>query len=219
MATIETRVNIHDTVYTAATRHAFIRSIRDGSVDLSSFKRWLSQDYIFVRKFVPFVASVLVKACKESDDESDMEVILAGLASLNDEISWFKNEAAKWDVKLSEITPLKTNQNYCRFLESLMQPDVSYAVAMTAFWAIEAVYQVSFAHCLEADAKTPSELKEACERWGSEGFGKYCESLQKIADRSISKGSQDVQNIAEAMLLQVLELEVEFWNMSEGQMT
>uniref|UniRef100_A0A803N6N8 Thiaminase-2/PQQC domain-containing protein n=2 Tax=Chenopodium quinoa TaxID=63459 RepID=A0A803N6N8_CHEQI len=176
------------------------------------------QDYIFVRKFVPFVASVLVKACKESDDESDMEVILAGLASLNDEISWFKNEAAKWDVQLSEITPLKTNQDYCRFLESLMQPDVSYAVAMTAFWAIEAVYQVSFAHCLEADAKTPSELKEACERWGSEGFGKYCESLQKIADRCVSKGSQDVQNKAEAMLLQVLELEVEFWNMSEGQM-
>lgn len=216
MTTIETLVNKHCSVYKAAIRHAFISSIRNGSVDLSSFKRWLGQDYLFVRAFVPFVASVLLKACKESEDESDMEVILAGLASLNDEISWFKKEAAKWDVQLSDITPLKTNQNYCRFLESLMQPDVNYTVAITVFWAIEAVYQLSFAHCLEDDAKTPSELREACERWGSEGFGKYCDSLQKIADRRLSKGSDDVQVKAEAMLLQVLELEVEFWNMSDG---
>ncbi|KNA23257.1 hypothetical protein SOVF_026390 [Spinacia oleracea] len=217
MTTIETWINNHESVYKAATRHSFIISIRHGSVDLSSFKRWLGQDYLFVRKFVPFVGSVLVKACKESDDESDMEVILSGLASLNDEISWFKKEAAKWDVQLSAITPLQTNQNYCRFLESLMQPDVSYAVAITAFWAIEAVYQMSFAHCLEDDAKTPSELREACERWGNEGFGKYCDSLKKIANRCLSKGSNDVQVKAEAMLLQVLELEVEFWSMSDGQ--
>lgn len=81
---------------------------------LSSLLQIQGQDYLFVRKFVPFVGSVLVKACKESDDESDMEVILSGLASLNDEISWFKKEAAKWDVQLSAITPLQTNQNYCR---------------------------------------------------------------------------------------------------------
>lgn len=72
------------------------------------------QDYIFVRRFVPFVASVLQKACKESDDESDMEVILASMASLNDEIDWFKKEAAKWDVKFAAIAPQKTNQDYCR---------------------------------------------------------------------------------------------------------
>ncbi|KMT16235.1 hypothetical protein BVRB_3g053910 [Beta vulgaris subsp. vulgaris] len=214
---IENWVIKHDSVYTAATRHPFIHSIRDGSVDLSSFKTWLGQDYLFVRRFIPFVASVLLKACKESDDESDMEVILAGLASLNDEIHWFKKEAAKWDVQLNAVTPQKTNQNYCRFLESLMQPEVNYTVAITAFWAIEAVYQLSFAHCLEDDAKTPPELRAACERWGNEGFGKYCDSLRMIANRCLSKALEDVQVKAEVTLLQVFELEVEFWNMSEGR--
>lgn len=98
-----------------------------------------------------------------------------------------------------------------------MQPDVNYTVAITAFWAIEAVYQQSFAYCLEDDAKTPSELREACERWGNEDFGKYCDSLQNIADRCLLKATTDVQVKAEAALLQVLELEVEFWNMSEGK--
>ncbi|GKV45038.1 hypothetical protein SLEP1_g52167 [Rubroshorea leprosula] len=74
------------------------------------------QDYIFVRAFVPFVASVLIKAYKDSDDSSnDVEVILGGMTALNDEIAWFKKEATKWNVQLSEIVPQKTNQEYCRY--------------------------------------------------------------------------------------------------------
>ena len=41
-----------------------------------------AQDYLFLRAFVPFVASVLVKDWKQSDDSADMEVILGGMASL-----------------------------------------------------------------------------------------------------------------------------------------
>ncbi|XP_009784764.2 probable bifunctional TENA-E protein [Nicotiana sylvestris] len=136
---IEKWLNQHRELYTAATRHPFTLSIRDGSVDLSAFKRWLGQDYIFVRAFVPFVASLLLKSWKESDDDSDIEVILGGVAALNDEISWFKREASKWNVLLSSIVPQKANLEYCRFLESLMSPEVEYTVAVTAFWAIEVV--------------------------------------------------------------------------------
>ncbi|KDP27900.1 hypothetical protein JCGZ_18980 [Jatropha curcas] len=211
---IERWVMKHLLLYTGATRHPFILSIRDGSVDISSFKRWLEQDYIFVREFVPFVASVLLKACKNSEDGNDMEVILGGLASLNDEIAWFKSEASKWDVSLSNTVVHKANQTYCRFLESLMSREVEYALALTALWAIEATYQESFAHCLEDGSKTPPELQETCRRWGNEGFGEYCRSLKKIANRYLEKASADVIAKAEVTLLHVLEHEVEFWNMS-----
>lgn len=73
------------------------------------------QDYIFVRAFVPFAASVLMKACNETDDSSDMEVILGGMAALNDELAWFKKEASKWGVTLSAIVPLAANVRYCRY--------------------------------------------------------------------------------------------------------
>lgn len=72
------------------------------------------QDYIYVRVFVPFVASVLVKAWKESDDNSDMDIILGGMASLNDEIEWFKKEASRWEVSLTSVVPQKANLSYCR---------------------------------------------------------------------------------------------------------
>ena len=73
-----------------------------------------SQDYLFVREFVAFEASVLLKCCKQ--DSSDMEIILGGVASLSDELSWFKNEAAKWGIDLASVSPLKSNMEYHRFI-------------------------------------------------------------------------------------------------------
>ncbi|KAG8484635.1 hypothetical protein CXB51_023613 [Gossypium anomalum] len=214
----ETWLRKHRHLYDGATRHPFICSIRDGNIDISAFKTWLGQDYIFVRAFVPFVASVLTKAYKGSDDgNGDVEVILGGVAALHDEISWFKKEAFKWGVQLSSIVPQKANQEYCRFLESLISPEVEYKVAAVAFWAIETIYQESFAHCLEDDSKTPPELKETCQRWGNESFGQYCNSLRNIVDRQLEKASDDVITKAEATLLRVLEHEVDFWNMSHGR--
>ncbi|CAI9765821.1 unnamed protein product [Fraxinus pennsylvanica] len=213
---IATWMKKHRLIYTGATRHPFILNIRDGSIDISSFKRWLAQDYIFVRAFVPFVASILVKAWKETDDSSDIDLILGGMAALNDEIEWFKKEASKWGVALNSVVPHKANVDYCRFLESLMNPDVEYTLAITAFWAIETVYQESFAHCLEDGSRTPEELKETCQRWGNEGFGQYCCSLKNITNRCLEKASDDVLSKAEVILIRILEHEVEFWNMSRG---
>ncbi|GAV70866.1 TENA_THI-4 domain-containing protein [Cephalotus follicularis] len=205
----------HLLMYMAATRHPMILSIRDGSINISCFKTWLGQDYLFVRALVPFVASVLIKAWNDSDDSNtDVEVILSGLASLKDEISWFQNEASNWGVQLSHIVAHKATGDYCRFLESLMLPEVEFTISITAYWAIEVVYQDAFTHCLEDDAKTPPELQETCQRWGNDEFGQYCQSLKKIANRRLEKCSDDLLVKAEATFLRVLEHEVQFWNMS-----
>uniref|UniRef100_A0A2N9IBZ2 Thiaminase-2/PQQC domain-containing protein n=1 Tax=Fagus sylvatica TaxID=28930 RepID=A0A2N9IBZ2_FAGSY len=166
---IDTWMTKHRLLFTGATRHPFVLSIRDGTVDLSAFKTWLEQDYIFVKAFSPFAASVVMKASKESDDSSDMEVIMSVMSSQKADMR-LKSEIVKWGVQPSDIVPQKANLDYCRFLESLMSPDVEYTVAITAFWAIEAVYQASFALCLEDGSKTPAELRETCQRWGNDGF-------------------------------------------------
>lgn len=95
-----------------------------------------------------------------------------------------------------------------------MNLEVEYAVAITAFWAIEAVYQESFAHCLEESSRTPEELKETCQRWGNEGFGQYCKNLENIVNCCLQTASDEVISKAEVVFLRVLEHEVDFWNMS-----
>jgi hypothetical protein len=49
-----------------------------------------------------------------------MEVVLGGIASLNDEIEWFKREGSKWDVDFSTVVPQRANQEYGRLLISYM---------------------------------------------------------------------------------------------------
>lgn len=204
----------HGLLYAGATRHPFILSIRDGTVEKNSLKRWLAEDYIFVRAFVPFVASVLVKASKLPDNTNDIDLILGGLASLRDEIAWFKKQAYEWDVSLADIVPREITVNYCRFLESLMSSEVEYAVAITAFWAIETVYQNCFAHCIEDGSQASPELKETFERWGSSEFSQYCSALRIVAERCLEDAPNSVRTKAEVTFLDVLEHEVEFWNMS-----
>jgi formylaminopyrimidine deformylase / aminopyrimidine aminohydrolase len=68
-----------------------------------------------VREFVAFVASVLLKCCKQANN-SDTENILGGVASLSNELSWFKNEATKWSVDLASVPPLESNLEYCRLI-------------------------------------------------------------------------------------------------------
>lgn len=76
------------------------------------------QECEFLRSFTAFVASVLVKAWKESDDRADEEVILGSLASLNDEFAWFKKEALKRDIDLTKIVPQNATAGYSRYVSS-----------------------------------------------------------------------------------------------------
>lgn len=94
-----------------------------------------------------------------------------------------------------------------------MSSEIEYPVAISVFWAIEVVYQKSFAHCLEG-SRIPKELQGTCERWGNEGFGAYCKALRDMADRCLQKATPEVISKAEVYFLSVLEHEVEFWNMS-----
>lgn len=70
------------------------------------------QDYYFVREFVRFVASLLLKVPRDAP-EQELDVILGGLTALESEISWFREEANFWQVFLEGVTPLHSNKEYC----------------------------------------------------------------------------------------------------------
>lgn len=205
----------HKDLYLSATRHPFILSIRDGSVDLECFKRWLAQDYFFVRSFVRFAANVLVKLPRDAD-EADVDTLLGGICALEQEISWFRSEGSRWGVQFNNVALQEANTNYCRFLDELAESRMDCTVALAAFWAIEVVYNDSFAACLEPGAKTPPDLQNACERWGSPKFKMYCMALQSLADKYLQNCPAHVQQQAEQAFVKVLSSEVDFWNMSVG---
>lgn len=71
------------------------------------------QDYHFVREFVRFIASVLLKVPQDAP-EQEMDTILGGLTAIESEISWFRKEANFWRIFLEKVTVFKTNEEYCK---------------------------------------------------------------------------------------------------------
>ncbi|KAG0581215.1 hypothetical protein KC19_4G233300 [Ceratodon purpureus] len=203
-------------LYTAATNHTFIASIRDGTIDVINFKHWMEQDYHFVREFVRFVASVLLKVPRDSP-EQDADVILGGLTALESEISWFRKEANFWQIFLEKVTPLESNKEYCEFLKELEGTETPYPVAVVAFWMIELVYNASFMSCLEEGSKTPFELLSTVKRWGSLEFHQYVHSLQQLADKALENVSEAELKKAHEVCVRILELEIKFWDMATIQ--
>ncbi|KAJ8557574.1 hypothetical protein K7X08_003199 [Anisodus acutangulus] len=216
---IERWLRKHKLQYTAATKHPFFYSIHDGSIDSSSFKTWLEREYVCVKSaFAPFAASVLLKARKESTDSSDVEVVLAGLGYLNDEICWLKEEAPKWHISLrSVVVDNKPVLDYFRFFERLTSSDVKYAEAVTILWAVQLVYHNGFGHCLEEGNNTPEEMKEGCKIWGNESFKQYCQSLENIANSRLEEASDEEVSKIEILILEFLENVVHFWSVNLGE--
>jgi thiaminase len=73
-----------------------------------------TQEYIFVREFVRFLASVLLKASKDSGNE-DINLIVGNLVSLDQELSWFRKEASNWKVDLLNSNLQKASKDYCKY--------------------------------------------------------------------------------------------------------
>lgn len=71
------------------------------------------QDYHFVREFVRFVASVLLKVPRDAP-EQEMDTVLGGLSALENEVSWFRKEANFWEIFLEKITIYEQGQEYCK---------------------------------------------------------------------------------------------------------
>lgn len=59
-STTDTWLRENQELYTAATSHSFIQSIRDGTVDVTNFKRWMvshsldASNYMLICNFLSF---------------------------------------------------------------------------------------------------------------------------------------------------------------------
>lgn len=195
-------VQAHPTAWVSATTHPFLTGCHSGTLQPSQFNTWLVQDFLFVKDFTRLVGRVLGIA-----PDPHLDVLLAGLGALKDELLWFQAKAAERALDLA--TPAQpTCERYCDFMASLApQP---YAVQATALWAIEYAYNQGW----QLPGPMPDPYTEFADRWGNPGFTDYVHQLADQADQALATASPTVQAQAEAAFLQVAELEAAFWQMA-----
>jgi thiaminase/transcriptional activator TenA len=198
--TCQSLLQAHPTAWEKATVHPFLTDCHSGTLHPAQFNTWLGQDYLFVKDFTRMVGRVLGAAPDEHID-----VLLAGLGAIKDELLWFEAKAAERSLDLA-APPQPTCQSYCEFMASLAtQP---YPVQATALWAIEYAYNQGW----QLPGPMPAPYTEFADRWGNPGFTDYVHLLGSQADAALATANDTAQ--AEQAFLRVAELEAAFWQMA-----
>jgi len=100
----------------AQLNHPFVRGIADGSLDVERFKRWVRQDYLYLKDFARMFAWAVAKA----DTLESMSWYAKVLdLTLNTEMALHRTYAARFDITAEELeaeTMWPTTRAYTDFL-------------------------------------------------------------------------------------------------------
>ena len=183
---------VHDSLWSAATRHRFLDAVREGTITRAAFDRWLVQDALFVADLLTFQARLLARAPRQAQ-----HTLAGGCAALVAELAWFEDQAAQRGIDPKQ-PPLGATLVYRDLFHRL---DIApYDAAITALWVIERVYLLAWTSA----ASDTSPFGEFIEHWTTPEFAGYVDALGGLA---VADGHEE-------LIAEVLTLEVAFWDMA-----
>ncbi len=181
-----------DDLWTAATRHAFLDAVREGTIADAAFNRWLSQDVLFVADLLTFQARLLARAPRRAQG-----VLAGGCVALVDELDWFEVQAARRGIDLDQPA-LAATLAYRELLQRLDGTPTD--AALTALWVIERVYLLAWTSAVS----DTSPFREFVDHWTTPDFAAYVDALGELANPDVHT----------ELVAEVLEHEVAFWEMA-----
>jgi thiaminase/transcriptional activator TenA len=185
-------------LWRAATHHAFLDEVRDGTLAPAAFARWLCQDYHFAVALTRTEARALACAPRE-----DLELLVGGIQAMVAELGWFESKASERAIDL-DVPLHPTARAYIDYLRGLA--DEPYSVQLTALWALERAYLEGWR---TARPGAPA-FREFVEHWTNDAYAAYVDALEAAANRAIGR-SGDAERDA---FRRVAKYEQAFWEMA-----
>jgi thiaminase/transcriptional activator TenA len=96
----------------AALDHPFVRGLRAGTLPRHHFQAYLAQDAYFLDAFARAYALALAHSPEQQGRRAFFEL----LAGVFEELRLHEGYAARWEVHLSSVTPMKATQAHTDFL-------------------------------------------------------------------------------------------------------
>jgi len=97
------------------TEHSFVKELGDGSLNLSVFKEYLIQDYIFLQRFIKILALSAYKAKSTKDMDRSIDFIMA----IKNELKLHVHYCKKFGIKKNKILKAKErkeNKTYTNYV-------------------------------------------------------------------------------------------------------
>ena len=185
-------------LWRAATHHAFLDEVRDGTLAPDTFARWLSQDYHFAVALTRTEARALACAPRE-----DLKLLVGGIQAMVAELNWFESKASERAIDL-DVPLHPTARAYIDYLRTLT--DEPYSVQLTALWALELAYLEGW-RTARPGARA---FREFVEHWTSDAFAAYVDALEAAANCALADAGEPEREA----FRWIASYERDFWQMA-----
>jgi formylaminopyrimidine deformylase / aminopyrimidine aminohydrolase len=200
--TTATLLERHAELWKVTCRNPFVGGVRDGSLPVETFDRWLVQDRHYVEGLFPAMCRIAAAAPGQ-----DRRIHLVGLRRLLGHLSWFDRTLAARG--LDPATPIHpVCRAYVDYAISLgFQP---YAVSVVALWAQFRAYRDAWTWAHPGAPKFRSVVRN----WCSPEYKRFLGGLGRATDAALAEASRSEMQLAEQAILDVARYELAFWVMT-----
>jgi thiaminase/transcriptional activator TenA len=187
--------------------HPFVVETANGTISDERFRRWLVQDYLWIKEFERFLAVLGARAPQEI-----RRPLFEALMNLHGEIEIFEEMAARIDVDLLQARMTLACNAYASFLQATVSMK-TFAEALSACYGSEYSYLAAWSH-VKREMNGPSPWQEFIDLWSSEAYAAWVDSLGKMIDAiPVSSPPILLDRMKETFRL-AIQYETHFWNMA-----
>lgn len=199
-------------IWDAQLRHPFVQGLRDGTLDVERFTRWVRQDYLYLKEF----ARVFAWAAAKADRLDSMGWYAKALdLTLNTEMELHRRYAARFGITAAQLEaePMwPTTRAYTDFLVRV-SADGDLADLLAALLPCAWGYVHIGRHLAAGDPPGDQRYADWIAQYASDEFAQAAEWLRAELDRVASDPTEAKQQRLTELFLLSSRYEWQFWEM------
>jgi thiaminase/transcriptional activator TenA len=199
-------------VWDAQLEHPFVAGLGDGSLDVEVFKRWVLQDYLYLKEFARVFAWAVAKA-----DRLDSMSWYASVLNLtlNTEMALHRSYAERFGISPAELEAQEmwpTTRAYTDFLVRV-SADGDMADLLAALLPCAWGYVYIAHHLAEKNPPEDQRYRDWIAQYASEEFAEAADWLKAELDRLAANAGADKRQRLVDLFILSSRYEWQFWEM------
>lgn len=199
-------------IWDAQLAHPFVRGLGDGTLGVEKFKRWVMQDYLYLKEFARLFAWAVAKADRLESMSWYAKVLDL---TLNTEMALHRSYAERFGItaetlERQEMWP--TTRAYTDFLvRTAADGDMAdlLAALLPCAWGYVYIGQ----HLAKGKAPDDERYADWIQQYGSEDFAQVAEWLRNETDRVAGDAGPEKRERLTAIFVLSSRYEWLFWQM------
>jgi len=187
--------------------HPFVIETANGTISEDRFRRWLVQDYLWVKEYEQFLAILAGRAPREI-----RRPFFEALMNVHGEIELFEEIAARVGADLLRPRMTLACNAYASFLHATVGMK-SFAEALAACFGAEYAYLSAWS-AVKKSQEAPSRWQEFIDIWSSESHADWVNSLGRMIDTLPDSANDGVLGRMQETFRLAIQYEMHFWNMA-----